>query len=287
MRLVADYLEKIKYYVSFIRVYNTRSMILFYLLGRRLGGKLIFDYDLLVVVIIFIIVYAHASIINFIYDRDIDRKNKKYNPIQNSSVNSKVLSGLSRFAPAAGIVICFFATDKIAALAGCLILFVLSYLYSHPRWRWSHNPWGKLGIMTVFYLVVPAAMGLGKINPASLMIVLPLIVYYASFFLYSDITDIEGDRFFGKRTFAVVLGVRRLLWVSTLLGTVAAIYLCTQTLDSRLVGGRYSILILLMIISPALMQFAVALWPKIADYKLCRVAVGYLLIFVLLFFIFR
>lgn len=283
IELLSKLLIKICLSVRWIRVYNTRSMILFYLLGRALVHNLVFDKELIFMPIIFILAYAYASILNFEHDYEIDAYNKKNsNPFIGHTITYKTLRLVYICLISCAILFSLLTKNPLLTSITISTFFLLSYIYSAPRFRVSFHPLGKIAVMITFYIAIPTVIGLNGILTSDILkIVLPLSLYYSSFLLYSDIKDREGDKKYGKRTLAVVLGIQPILWFSAVLGICSAIMLL---LVLNLSGYLY-IFARVLIFTPALLQIIAARNPTLVLTQKYAPLTGYLLIAIVIFLI--
>ena len=212
VRLFRQQIRALHSTLLIFRVYNTRSMILFYLVGVSLGDGIRLSRDLFLVPLIFLCTYSFASILNFQADQEIDRINKRTNPFLNKQVNTYFDRSALFILPAGAIALSLYTNSWLSTFLGSVFLLVLSYGYSHSSLRWSHHPLLKIIAMALNYAIVPALIGLGMQNVTirTFIILVSLSVFYTSWLLYSDMKDIRGDQKFNKRTFAVLLGKKKL-----------------------------------------------------------------------------
>lgn len=209
--------------LKLIRVFNTRSMVLFYALGRAIGGSLQLDKSFVIAVGIFITTYAFSSALNFSYDKKVDKLNKRDNPL----IKDKQILLISRsvlfLSPFFALVFALVGAKQLDIFTAIILLF-LGILYSHPAIRLSYHPFGKLFSMALNYSIIPALYGFsqGREPYENVFVLLAICLFYVSWIPYSDIKDIGGDKKAGKRTLAVVLGVRGVILFS-IVGTLIAL----------------------------------------------------------------
>jgi 4-hydroxybenzoate polyprenyltransferase len=259
------------------RVYNTRIIILFYLLGLKLSGQPIIAIDTIIMIFSFMLSYAFASIANYALDREIDIQNKRNVPLVLKDLtfeNQKVLS-LSLVALA--LLLPLLTRQPLFNLIGIGLHLLLGYWYSHPSRPISFHPLGKALFMAFAYLLFPGLVGLGSHLTINHLTSLGFItIYYAAWQLFNDVKDIEGDRRFGKRTLAVVLGIRKLTVVSTLVSLPSLFYLLTFTsVSSRMAAAWLNIIYLILVLT----QLATIVAPAFMINRQTQKIAGYLLLF--------
>lgn len=265
------------------RVHNTRSMILFYLLGVKLSTQPFHLPDILFISLSFIFSYAFASILNFHRDRLIDALNQRSVPAIFKSLSSGELQYLSIGTVMCALILMLPTQSPLYNLVAITFHLILSYAYSHPLFPLSFHPLGKSVSMWAGYLLIPGLIGLGS-NPSftQLHIIFWISFYYASWQLFNDIKDIKGDKKFGKNTLAVILGARKLTALSLLIGLLSLHFFhglmqFPNTLFSKFLTLNYLILLTFQII--------VIFYPSFIHQKNNRQFAGYLLLTSLLLLI--
>lgn len=265
------------------RVFNTRSMILFYLVGLKLSEIPLFTSETAIVVVIFVLTYAYASIINFLEDKEIDKRNQKTNPFMQSTPFTKRLLGIAYVCAFFSILLSMFSSNKLVNIAGTLAILGLGYIYSKPPLKLSFHPLGKLLSMGLTYAYVPAFMGLmtGPGSNHSPILLFLLCSLHVSWLPYSDIKDMVGDKEYGKRTLAIHLGLKKLLLVCA-----SASSICIISLIPFLPKGTGALYALLCLYSLALaVQFYFVFNQKTVHIRRLQIFGGYLILASLLLFL--
>ncbi|XP_073132214.1 homogentisate phytyltransferase 1, chloroplastic-like [Henckelia pumila] len=224
-----------------------------------------FLWEVFKAVVPVVLMSIYVSGINQLYDVEIDKVNKPYLPLASGGISMKL-----------GIVIT--ATCLITSLTwgmryGSPALMVihlcagiLGSLYSIelPYMRWKRNPFlvticmvmtGALAT-PIFSFIHMQKYVLGK------PIVLPSGLIFTSFFLFlfhivmslsKDISDVEGDKMHGIKSFSITLGPERIFWmcVSILMaayGGAMAIGASSPSLLNKIVSvlGHFSLASILM-----------------------------------------
>jgi len=235
--------------VRLLRSYNTRGMILFYLLGRILAGNFKTDTDLFLVPIIFICTYGIVSLFNYDADRREDKINKRRNPLENK-LSKKFINKLITILVIFVATLLTFVNHKLGISIASVSIIITGFLYSHKKIQLSHRPLTKIVLMMSGYTFIPGILGLSnnRIDKLNLFLIFSLSLIYASFLIYSDVKDITGDKKVGKITLAVLLGYKKLCvlgFVLALLGTIPALYLLRLNENFQIIASFFSIPILL------------------------------------------
>jgi 1,4-dihydroxy-2-naphthoate octaprenyltransferase len=94
------------------------------------------------------------------------------------------------------------------------------YFYSAPPIRLEASGWGGLNTACITAVLVPltgCVMQTNQVNNGLLLICTSFIPIYLAMLLTFEITDYAADQAFGKRTLTVRIGVRRAVWLHTVL----------------------------------------------------------------------
>ncbi len=153
---------------------------------------------------------ASVFIINQIYDKDADKKGKKHLPIAEGLISVRL----------AWIV--YYIVSIIAAaiafahgiLPGILVIvgIGLGLLYSLPQVSLKDKPWAGLLLNGLGHGYLVYLIGFLWSTPIAwkpFVTGIPFIFAYAGVYLFTTIPDMNQDKVFGKRTFAVVFGQRK------------------------------------------------------------------------------
>lgn len=266
------------------RVHNTRSMILFFLLGLRISHRPIISSDIILISLSLICSYAFASILNFCRDRQIDAANHRRAPAGIASLQGKDLRRLLIGVAGIALFPTTLTRSPVLYAAGISAHLVLGYTYSHPSRPFSFHPLGKSISMWIGYLLLPAIMGLGLgFNITQLLTIMWISLYYASWQLFNDIKDVSGDRKFGKHTLAVILGTRKLTLVSLCISTISLYHLFRLSLYPPTTITKILSLNYLLLCSFQLLSLTM---PDFITHKKNRQLAGYLLLLSLILLLF-
>lgn len=268
--------------ISSFRIYNTRSMILFYLLGLKLSNSLNLNQDTFKISLALIFSYAFASLINYREDVKIDNENKKYNPFIENKYLKNEISLFTILFILFSLILCI-TTGKVFNFFGIGLILFLGYAYSKPPLKFSHNPLAKILSMSLTYVYIPSFMGItsGNSEKSSIIFILILGTIYASWLPYGDIKDIRGDQKYKKSTLAILLGVKKLTAVCFLLSLTCISFLFFQ---QNYLKFKFPPLVMMIIL---IIQLFFIFKPYSVSGKIFSKIGGYFLIGLLLLFIFR
>lgn len=279
MRLILQY--KIDTYnhkklISIFRAYNTRSMILFYLLALKFTDQSLFTFNTLIAFIIFFTTYAFASIINFIKDKEIDKVNNRKNLYSDSLFNNekiKKILFINIFVP----VLLALLTRDYYIILGSFSLLILGFIYSVLKL--SHNPITKLICMSLVYTFIPIFMGVHSLNISEFKELFLIGLLYTIILPYSDIKDIKGDKLYGKNTLVVKYGVENVHSFITLIHMLIFTYLSQTIIFQHNLFALYLDLILITL------QLIAIFFPNLLYSKKAQQLSGSLLLFILIMLI--
>lgn len=279
---LAVFTAKVKEILLTFRFFNTRSMILFYLLGLKSADLPLFTFNSLLMLMVFFSLYGYLSLTNYIFDRKVDLINRSKNPI-----NSGLLTELQSIV--LSVIFVIIATI-LAGLTGNIIniLFVFSlvfigYFYSCPPWRWSQVGIPKFLMMLIVYTILPFLTAIlpVAINLNAVIFLIFLSFFYGSFMLYSDVKDMAGDKKEGKNTLAVTLGISGLALLSLTLSSLSFVGVVWISLRT----ASYPIIAVLMLLILNLLQQIVFRKPLLLLEVRIRHIGGYFLLATLLAFV--
>lgn len=218
-------INQIRTFIKLLRIYNTRSMLLFYLLGWSYTTNLTFHPNQLVAFTIFVSTYAFASIINFQSDKSIDKTNNRRNYLITNPLTTKAIKNLLIYLALLSIVIPLLASKPLLYLTTSIILLLLGMAYSGSPLNISHHPIGKILSMSLVYVYIPLLLGTLTQSTNTNSLAFPALIglIYTSWLIYTDIKDLKGDRLHKKRTLVVILGIKQACGVSFVISLIALV----------------------------------------------------------------
>ena len=264
--------EIVKKYLSLYRLYNTRIMVIFYILGLKISHRPIFNLNTIIIWLVFICSYSYASSLNFLYDTKTDKINKRENIFLKYKIDLFKIKKLSGAILITGFVLCFFTASPLYTQIIYITLVISGYLYSYPVFKLSHKAFYKLFLMTLNYCFLPGLLGIiQNFTKYSLYTILTFSLFYSSWLLYTDVKDIKGDKKVGKNTFAVILGLKKLTMLSATI-SISAVFIVSYLLiinDTK---------ILIILYSAVLVQGALIIKRNWLTNKIYKNIVGYYLL---------
>lgn len=204
-------LEKVRAWLSLVRIGNVLMMGLATIVGYVSGGGSEVKHMLLATIVT-MLVGAGGNIVNDYFDRFIDAVNKPWRPIP-----SGIISPLTAHIASIGFMITGIALSILLPFP-CFIIAVIAslLLYEYSHWIKRTGIPGNIVIALLSGLSILYG-GFAAGNPEAS--ILPSIYAFLLIFgreIYKGIEDVEGDRKYGIRTVAVVLGEK----VAFIIGTI-------------------------------------------------------------------
>lgn len=238
-------------------IFAARPMLLvpvwtIYLVALRYHHELSgdqFDVSDLLTLLALSLAFAGAYFINQVYDFESDRINEKLGFLQRGLISARGMASafaiVSVAALAIGLSFSFWFLGLIAQVV------FLSWAYSAPPLRLKDRPIGGLlangwavGVVTSFAVMPIQSLDtlglLGWDNPIYFLLAVTAVT------VVTTIPDRDGDEATGKRTIAVVMGVRGALGVAWFC-LVAAVYVAWRSGYPALVyAALFSLVVVLM-----------------------------------------
>ncbi len=173
--------------------------------------------------LILTLIFMGSYVINQIFDIDSDRINNKLYFLPRGIISIATAWAWYGVVTVGGLIIAIVMSPQ--SIRAAIVIIALGVLYSVPGVRLKDNPIGGLMANAVGYgIMVPwtAADEIMTLFPGIGMI--PYFLAIASGYILTTIPDLSGDSATGKRTLAVIMGVRGALWLAllTTLATVGA-----------------------------------------------------------------
>ena len=163
----------------------------------------------------FALIMGSSFVLNQLQDIASDKKNRKL-----FIISDGILSvGAAKYEVIGLTLISFFIAFWIKMEVGIffVVFFIITgILYNYPPARLKDRPWGSLlANMLMGWL----AFGIGwiSINPLThhlLLDSLPYIFYNTALYLFTTLPDREGDQQSGKKTLAVVWGLKKIIQIA-------------------------------------------------------------------------
>ena len=179
-----------------------------------------FSFNLIYLFILISLIVGGIHSINDYYDYEIDKKNALFKPLQSNRLNKKEVKNLVIFIWIFSLLASLFINFYF--FISCLVLIIFGYFYSAPPFAFKNNTILANLVLGISFVFFPALCGasfyLNKFPTQSWFYYLFLSMsFFIGFLLLSkDFKDIIGDRMGGKNTFAVVLGIKKTLLISSI-----------------------------------------------------------------------
>ncbi len=199
------------------------------LLNTRIGiglGDLVLN--LILGSITYFLIAASGMIINDIYDIEIDRVNRPNRPIPRGAITIKEAKLLFIITLGIGVIISII--NSILLNLGILNI-IIALFFGFIGWLYA--TWGKKSGFPG-NIIVSISFSIGLIYGAVLHgSIIPLYIYYfflSSFFLLlareivKGCEDLEGDKKEGVKTLAILLGIKKTLYISIIFDILAILF---------------------------------------------------------------
>jgi len=159
-----------------------------------------------------------AYYINQVYDIETDRINNKLSFLQTGKITKREMIAAYLSTSVLGLAVGFYISMSSGMI--CIVVFVLGYLYSAPPFRLKDRPvLGLLSNAFAYGTIVPMAVpGFWSCAVRTQIYIVGYFTFLvAAAYLLTLIPDREGDIKSGKKTLAVKLSDRMLLFFGMIL----------------------------------------------------------------------
>lgn len=205
-------LEKVRAWLSLVRIGNVAMMGLAAIVGYVSGGGSSIE-NMLLAAIVPMLIGAGGNIVNDYFDRFIDAVNKPWRPIPSGMINPSTAHIASIGFMITGVALSLLLPPP------CFIIAVIAslLLYEYSRWIKKTGVPGNIVIALLSGLNILYG-GFATGNPEAS--ILPSLYAFLLIFgreIYKGIEDVEGDRKYGVHTIAVILGERTAFIIGTII----------------------------------------------------------------------
>lgn len=180
-------------------------------------------YTLGCVLALFLVLHSIVTVWNDLEDEDVDALNKvSIVATVRSQGTYRDITALLVILAIISLVLCLFL--PLAALLWCLLFLCIGWLYNAKPVQASRKPIGSMFAMWLGYGVVPFALGasFGQISGSVIALGLGWSLSRLSLSILKDFKDATGDAKAQKRTFLLVFGTTKVIWLS-LVGVFAGL----------------------------------------------------------------
>lgn len=125
----------------------------------------------------------------------------------NPSTIMKIALGFYGVSILIGVYICINTTWWLAAIG--LFCMLIGYLYTGGPFPIAHTPFGEIFsgfFMGMGIILIAFYIQAGTITPTSVLISVPSFILVGAIMLSNNIRDLDGDKEFGRKTLAILLG---------------------------------------------------------------------------------
>ncbi|RKX70450.1 hypothetical protein DRP53_04985 [candidate division WOR-3 bacterium] len=186
-----------------LRIENIVITYVSILIGGWIGTGIDLDINLILAGIAGAAAAGFGNIVNDIIDLPIDKRNNPSRPLPSGAVSLRTAKILALLFLSISIMAGF----KLQRLPFLLILGSLFLLYSYSRWI-KLTPFSN--IMVAILATFCFLLGGLVTNTQGYLSLVPLsLCYHFGRELVKDIIDIKGDRLYGSRSLAIILGEKK------------------------------------------------------------------------------
>jgi 4-hydroxybenzoate polyprenyltransferase len=179
------------------------------------------------------LIFKGVYVLNQIYDIETDRLNDKLFFLTRNIISIRTAWIYYIALSSAGLLLAIGQSISSAILAGSIIL--LGLFYSIPEVKFKDRPIaGLLANGIGFGILVPLVAASDIYGPDIGAAIIPYFMAITAGYILTTIPDMDGDAAAGKKTVAVILGPKTVLWLA-LLASLA-------TLATSILAGNYEML---------------------------------------------
>jgi 4-hydroxybenzoate polyprenyltransferase len=202
--------------------------------------------------ILFAAAMGACFLLNQLQDVDSDRRNNKLFIIAEGCIGFRAVTIEIIFLIAMALIMAFSLSTHTGMLIAGFIL-ITGYLYNFKPFGLKDRPWGSLASNCAMgWLAFAIGWSAGRSLDVQLIIdSLPYLFLNTALYLFTTLPDREGDAQTGKRTLAVVFGIKFIVVISFILYLIGG-------LSAILLKDRLAILIVRF----SLPFFVITMWQK-------------------------
>jgi 4-hydroxybenzoate polyprenyltransferase len=176
------------------------------------------NFELLLVIIAFMLAMGGSFILNQIADVETDRKNRKLFLIDENFLSKNAALGESIILILGSLGLGYLVNFNIFALI-FLFLMITAYLYNFRPFQYKNKPFSGL-LLNILMGWIAFAMGWFVSRDFSFTFIvasLPYVLLNTGLYLLTTLPDMSGDRLASKRTFSVIFGLSKTIITAGLL----------------------------------------------------------------------
>ncbi|MGG0719733.1 1,4-dihydroxy-2-naphthoate polyprenyltransferase [Robertmurraya massiliosenegalensis] len=113
-----------------------------------------------------------------------------------------------------GVYICISTTWWLAAIG--LFCMIIGYLYTGGPLPIAYTPFGEIFagfFMGMGIILISFFIQVGTVTTASVLISVPIFILVGAILLANNIRDLDGDKEFGRKTLAILLGRKKAIYL--------------------------------------------------------------------------
>jgi 1,4-dihydroxy-2-naphthoate octaprenyltransferase len=121
-----------------------------------------------------------------------------------------------------GVYICMSTSWWLAAIG--LFCMIIGYLYTGGPLPIAYTPFGEIFagfFMGMGIILISFYIQVGTVTTASILISVPIFILVGAILLANNIRDLDGDKEFGRKTLAILLGRKHAIFLLAAMFTVS------------------------------------------------------------------
>lgn len=185
--------------------------------------------NIVLLILGFAMVMGSSFILNQLQDVESDKKNRKLFFISDGILSVATAKREIAILFVLSLIIGFYIKLQVGILF--IIFFIVTgYLYNFAPALMKNRPWGSL-LSNALMGWLAFAIGWGAVHDLNVRLVsdsLPYLIFNITLYLFTTLPDTEGDRQSGKRTLAVLFGMKNVIrWAVSLyiIGLFISLYM--------------------------------------------------------------
>jgi len=175
--------------------------------------------------ILFASAMGACFLLNQLQDVESDKRNSKLFIIAEGCIGVRAATVEVIFLMIVSLAMaCFVSIQTVLFVS--VFIFLTGYLYNYGPFGLKNRPWGSLAANAMMGWLA-FAMGWSAYHPIHFSLVadsLPYLFFNTALYFFTTLPDMEGDAQSGKRTLAVVYGVKYIIHISVVLYVLSAVF---------------------------------------------------------------
>ena len=172
-------------------------------------------FHLIITLVGFAMIMGSAFVLNQLQDIESDQKNKKLFIISDGILSKKTVWWEMIILTVLSFLVAFIIKIEVG-ISFVLFFIITGLFYNFPPLKLKDRPWGSLlanGLMGWFAFVI-GWISTHTISAILLTDSLPYLFFNIALYLFTTLPDREGDKNSGKKTLAVILSLKKIVYIA-------------------------------------------------------------------------